>query len=1225
LPEINLHLTKQLVIHMKLNKIKHSFAGALALSVIALLPPAARAQTTYTENFTGGTTNNSWYFFNGACLTAGSSTGTTSPGQIPNCVGLQYYKNKGDNTLVGGNTGTLPDDPTLGGALRFTNGCINPTSCSSGGYNQNGAILSNFTFPTNNGIQVTFTTETYRGNSLSGGGGVADGADGMSFFLQSVDQGQVADLGAFGGSLGYTCSNSNNDGTLRASGQPRGYDGLIGGYIGLGIDEYGNFLNAGDNTSTSASSGAAFQGNRIGLRGAGSTAWTYLNATYPNQYPSTLSYSQRASAVQQACKNGYVYDWSGSSAPSTPYTGANGANVALTNYGAIPGAFKLLGTTIKIANEAALYRGPSPSGQTGTNYGVPITYNLTVTPAGLLSLSYSYNGGVFQPVIAGQDITAANGSLPNNVRFGFAGSTGGGTNVHEIMCFQAQPASQSTVSAGINQKQSAKVQVGSQVYFAYYNPNNWPGSLTSQYLVTDPNGSGTLILNPAANWDASCVLTDIAAGQTCAATGVAGPTAGEAPTSRTILTWDGSKGIPFEWNKLTAAQQSALDTNDSTVTANRLNYLRGDRSNELTTKGVGLYRARTSVLGDIVDSSPSWVGAPSAVYPAVWVDSYPNGGSTTAPTPPENGGGAQSYAAFMTAQQTRTNMVYAGANDGLLHGFRSGSFDTSGNYVSATNDGLETLAYMPGYIVNTINSFTNVSNDFSNPQYAHHFDVDATPGTGDLFYGNQWHTWLVGGLGPGGNAIFALDITSPGLAGAAAFSESAAQTTVIGEWSTTTSVAGVTTSTITCANVASCGNNLGKTYGTPQIRRFHNGNWGFIVGNGFGSSTGDAGIYVVSVDSSSGAMTWYYLSTNQPVTTGCGGATPSAACDGIAFPAAMDLDHDNITDYVYAGDLLGNLWRFDLTNSDPTKWAVASTPLFKTSGGQPITTRPLVVINNAGPVSRLMVEFGTGQQTPITNTNPATYSTAQQAIYGIWDWNMSVWNAKSTHPFASLPSNATGASLSTLQVQSITGSFDASLSATGSAYRTVTNTPVCYADMSGCTQYGWYLSLPIGPANPSLANSPTVAEQVLFGPALLSGVFVVNTTVPPTNSPTTCTTTPVTSWTMALDPLTGGALNSGFFQFYTGATINVTTTVNGQVTTQGVSGVADLGTGTPTSVIYNNQMYIISSPNANGTPPPCSQSDASKCICPPGTPNCHTPQGHNKNVSAQRLMWIERR
>jgi len=90
------------------------------------------------------------------------------------------------------------------------------------------------------GLAVSFTTVTYEGDSGGSGG---DGADGISFFLQNAIY--TPDVGAFGGSLGYTCSNTNNDTTLRAStGLQRGYDGLAGGYIGLGIDEYGNFLNS---------------------------------------------------------------------------------------------------------------------------------------------------------------------------------------------------------------------------------------------------------------------------------------------------------------------------------------------------------------------------------------------------------------------------------------------------------------------------------------------------------------------------------------------------------------------------------------------------------------------------------------------------------------------------------------------------------------------------------------------------------------------------------------------------------------------------------------------------------------------------------------------------------------------------------------------------------------------------------------------------------------------
>ncbi len=89
------------------------------------------------------------------------------------------------------------------------------------------------------------------------------------------DGAQTPGLGAFGGSLAYSCSNANPP-----------YDGLYGGYIGLGIDEYGNFLNGtylmpgytGTNTATGDNSayGYGYKPGRIGVRGAGSVSWAAL-------------------------------------------------------------------------------------------------------------------------------------------------------------------------------------------------------------------------------------------------------------------------------------------------------------------------------------------------------------------------------------------------------------------------------------------------------------------------------------------------------------------------------------------------------------------------------------------------------------------------------------------------------------------------------------------------------------------------------------------------------------------------------------------------------------------------------------------------------------------------------------------------------------------------------------------------------------------------------------
>ena len=376
------------------------------------------------------------------------------------------------------------------------------------------------------------------------------------------------------------------------------------------------------------------------------------------------------------------------------------------------------------------------------------------------------------------NITTANGPLPANFLFGFAGSTGGATNVHEILCFRADPATSASSSAGASEKQSAKLETGVQAYFAYYNPSSgYTGRVTASSLGFDTYGNVVVASTP--NWDASCVLTGVPAGSTCATTGVAGLTPAEAPLSpgvvgsRQILTWNGSSGVAFQYGNLTAAQQSAIDAGDGSSTPDRVNFLRGDRTNEINSAGTGEFRRRTGVLGDIVDSSPTWVGAPGAPYTANWTDRL-----NASATPFEGASGAQTYPAYASAQLNRTQMVYVGANDGLLHGFRSGTYNSSSGSCATTpsascftnNDGLELIAYMPGATLSGTSSnlihpdTTNVANvpiDYANPQYGHQYYVDATPGAGDVFYNGQWHSWIVGGLGAGGAALYALDVTNP--------------------------------------------------------------------------------------------------------------------------------------------------------------------------------------------------------------------------------------------------------------------------------------------------------------------------------------------------------------------------------------------------------------------------------------------------------------------------------
>ena len=1075
---------------------RYSFITVLAALALGA-PLAVEAQAAISEDFTGASTTNSWYFFNGACLTAGSATGVEpsggSAGRMPGCTSIKssYY----NENLVGGYNGTFPD-PVGSGALRFTNG-------RPGGYQQNGAIVSTTPFPTGQGISVTFKTVTYLGDSGGAGG---DGADGISFYLMDASHlntstitgtssGDGNGIGAWGGSLGYACSNANPP-----------YNGLVGAYLGLGIDEFGNFLNGatwmpgytGPNPATADNSalGYGYKPNRIGLRGAGNIAWSWLNANYPTYYPSGQSAAWMQSAVRATCAAGVVWD----NAHNGKAVKVTGDTIPLYDYAPIPNAYVELPASTQIANENAMTRAAA----------TVIFYQLRITQGGLLSLSYSLNGGAYQSVIAGQSITASNGALPENFLFGFAGSTGGSTNIHEILCFKADPATSAASSAGASEKQSAKLETGTQAYFAYYNPSGWTGRVTASGLGFDSFGNVIIAATP--NWDASCTLTGVAAGKTCRTTGAAGPIPAEAPASRVILSWNGSAGIPFEWGNLTSSpgggQQAAIDAGDAApYGANRLNYLRGDRSNEINTSGVGLYRSRTSVLGDIIDSSPTWVGPPVAPYTATWGDRL-----NPAATVPEAGSSAQTYTQYVAAAQTRMNVVYVGGNDGLLHGFRSGSYDPNGNFVATGNDGLEVLAYMPGAVVQTIHSATaNV--DYSSAQYGHNFYVDATPGAGDLFYGNAWHSWVVGGLGAGGSAIFALDVTNPTTS---TFTEANAASLVIGEW---------TSASIACANVASCGSSLGNTYGTPQIRRLHDGKWAVIFGNGFGSTSGDAGIFVMTIDPTTHAQTIYYLSTH---TAGSG--------NGIAFASPVDLDGDHITDYVYAGDLQGNLWRFDLTSSSETNWALTPGPLFKTPAGQPITTGIVAASGapSSGMQQYLMLLFGTGQKTPFTNTNPASYATGTQALYGVWDWNLSVsdggilgpgaanpagWNGLSGAQYAGLTHANTGLAspytltLANLQAQTAT------INTTTQNRDIANNATICWAALSTCAsnkQFGWYINL------------PGAQEQIIYGPELVSQALTVNSIVPATTNPTSCGNQSDTGFTYVLSAMTGGAFNQVF-------------------------------------------------------------------------------------------------
>jgi type IV pilus assembly protein PilY1 len=1093
---------------------------------------------TVVDNFTGTANAVNWYAYGlisssnstkgvsspGACLTAGSTSASSSSAATSSNAGIIPACGSGS----GGTTGTIPD--TSGkGALRLTN---------SNTYQAGGIIYagdsSGYAFPANTGINATWTSYSYGGS----------GADGLSFFLLSSDQKVTApsSLGANGGSLGYSCSNeSGNTSTKLLTAQ--GLTGIHNGYLAIGMDEYGNFSNKSDNTATGNSSRTA---GSIAIRGKGDIS----NDTYG-------SYSN--SSIISMCNSG-----SKSTTTTTTTTGKNGKTTTTTTTSSTAiddyPFYSLSGTTSGVYNVSSstpLYNSASTRASAMAH-----SYQLQITTGNLLTLRYSYNGGTWTTIANGIDITSIGGTLPSYLTFGFAASTGGSTNYHEITCFQAAPLTTSNSGAGLNQ-QSSEVQTGSQAYLAYYNSSNWYGGVTSNAITAD--SSGTVSVASTATWDGGCGLT----GGSCSTTGTTIASA-QGSSSRSILSWNDSSlaGVAFQLGNLSSTQQTALGSS-STLLA----YLRGDRSNETST-----YRARTSVMGDVINSSPTWVGPPLKSYTATWSDKIISSASL-----PENGSSAVTYPTFAANNLTRTNLVFVGANDGMLHGYRSGAYNSSGVYdSSSTNDGKELLAYVPGTAV------TSYLSSYSNIIYSHAYFVDATPTSGDVFYNNSWHTWLVGGMGTGGKGIYALDVTTP-----ANFSESNAASLVKGEWNS---------ATLSCTySSGSCASDLGYTVGTPVITRFHNGKWGAVFGNGYNSSTGVASIFVMMIDPSTGAETFYEYSTGYGPSKD---PTGNKSNNGIYYVTPVDLDSDNIADYVYAGDLFGNMWRFDLTSSDPSKWVVSSysgskQPLFSTglnSSGtlQPITTKPVVAtLKASSTLARVMVYFGTGSKVSATVSSSSTYASGDQYFYGVWDWNVSAWNALSSTQFATTSNSPGTLSASQLVTQTLSSTTTSS-STTVATYGSTSSNTVCWVDSSSCssnTQYGWKFYFPY---------SSSQNEQLIYNPQYLNGAITFSSTIPATNNITSCTNSVDTGWSYALSPASGGNFTTSYFANSSGSFSGV----NGLV----VNAVQLSATGSFQVVTYSGATYLVYQTSSGYA-----------------TGNVIAVNTQGVSTSGSRLTWIELR
>lgn len=601
-----------------------------------------------------------------------------------------------------------------------------------------------------------------------------------------------------------------------------------------------------------------------------------------------------------------------------------------------------------------------------------------------------------------------------------------------------------TGSAAAVALNSASLSTDTQIFQARFNSGEWSGQLRA--IPINPDGSlGTIL------WDAGELLKTQA--------GLGGWN-----TNRSITTWDGVSGVPFRWANLTGSQQTALNTNAAATVdgfgPQRLDFLRGDTSNESAAPYNFRVRKNDAKLGDIINSAPAFVGAPPFLY-----------GDTIESVP---------YSLFRINQDTRTPMVYVGANDGMLHGFDA---DT----------GEEKIAFVPSRFYSNLSALTDSG-------YLHQYFVDGSPTAGDAFYSGAWHTVLVGTLRAGGQGIFALDITDP-----SAFDEANAGNIVMWEF--------------TDANDA----DLGYTFSEATIAKMQNGQWAAIFGNGYNntqsdgnqSTLGEAVLYIIDIET--GALI-KKINTEHGMAQSLDGTTPN----GLASPAAVDVDGDFITDLIYAGDLQGNMWKFDVQDVNPVNWDVAAAagptpqPLFTAKDAsnvpQPITVRPQVSHHPDGE-NGFMVFFGTGQYMEVGD-NASTPPQQVQRFYGIWD-------EKGTDT-----GNHTTVANSTLQIQTIgTDTFG------GQTVRTVSDNPIDVWGSAAGEFMGWQVDLPL------------TAEKVVANPLLRTGRVIFTTLVP---SDLPCDVGG-TSWLMELDFQNGGPPDFPVFDLNDDGTFNDNDNANGQV------------------------------------------------------------------------------
>jgi type IV pilus assembly protein PilY1 len=423
-----------------------------------------------------------------------------------------------------------------------------------------------------------------------------------------------------------------------------------------------------------------------------------------------------------------------------------------------------------------------------------------------------------------------------------------------------------------------------------------------------------------------------------------------------------------------------------------------------------------------------------------------------------------------------TKTLYVGANDGMLHAFDAGT-------------GVEQFAYVPNLI-----NFGKLA-QISRGDYDHQWSVDGpvavtsrklTPG----------QNLLVGSLGRGGKGMYGLDVSTPASFGMANVSWELADT----------------------ANA-----NMGLVTGRPILTTVKTGEVAAVVGNGVNSTNDKAVLIVVNVKT--GAVI-------REIDTGAGS---SSTPNGLSAPTGILGPDGKTIAYAYAGDRLGNVWKFDLTDASASNWTATKLFTAKSNDGtgavQPITGG--VTVATDPKTYKRWVMFGTGSF--MTTTEAADKTASTQGMYGFVDDGTAV----AYTDLVKRGVNNTGATQDGYPVRTFDSKSDLP---TG--------------------KKGWYLTL------------PGAGERIVQDAQLVSNLLVTASMIPEGNG---CEAGG-TGYINALDAFTGTSAGSSFFDL----------DGDGSTTDSVVGGVpvgsVNFGVGMPTLPIFLDGKLIVGGTNAGNKP-----------------------------------------